>query len=55
MQTLLVEAGILTVYIVAHLPVDRVIIYSVMYILKFINDNFIYIKPFVCSVLPEDG
>ena len=57
MQTLLVDPGIITVCIVAHLHVDIVIIYSVKYILQFTSDNFIYIyiKTFVWSVLPVDG
>ena len=54
MQTLLAEVGLITLYTVAHLYVDIVIIYSVMYILPFTNDNvlYIYIKPLcaVCSL-----
>jgi len=43
MQTILVDAGIITVYIVAHIRVYIVIIYSVMYILQFTNNKFIYL------------
>jgi len=62
MQTL-AEVGLITLYIVAHLYVDIVIVYSVMYILTFTNDDviyiyiyiYIYIKTLVYSVVPEDG
>ena len=39
---LLVEVCIVTVYTVAHLHVVIVIIYSVMYISPFTNDDAIY-------------
>ena len=55
MQTLLVEAGKITVCIVAHLHLYIVIIYSVIYILQFTIENFLYIKYFLCNVLPGDG
>ena len=43
MHTFLVEAGIINLYTVAHLQVDVVLIYSVMYISPFTNDDVIYI------------
>jgi len=43
MSTLLVGTGIITVCIVAHLLVDIVIIYYVMYILQFTKDKCTYI------------
>ena len=56
MQTVLCEAGLITLYIVAHLHMDIVIIYTVMYILPFTNDNILYIYIiFPYYVLPEDG
>jgi len=40
----------------AHLHMDIEIIYSVIYISPFTNDDVLYIyKTFVYSVLPEDG
>jgi hypothetical protein len=39
MKTLLVEAGIINLYTVANLHVDIVIIYSVMYITPYPNDD----------------
>ena len=47
-QTLLVEAGIISLYTAAHLHVDIVIIYSVTYISPFTND---YIKYMTFCVL----
>jgi len=47
MQTLLVEAGIITLYTVAHLQVDSVIIYSVMYISPFTNYDVLYIYIYI--------
>jgi len=47
MQTLLAEVGLITLYIVAHLYVDIVIIYSVMYILTFTNEKVLYIYIYI--------
>ena len=56
MKTFLAKASKITADTVAHLHVDIVIIYSVIYISPFTNDVVIYIyKVFVYSVLPEDG
>jgi len=43
MQTLLVEVGIITLCIVAHLYVDIIILYSVMYITPYPKEKIIYI------------
>jgi len=43
MRTLLVEAGIITLYIFAHLHTDIIIIYSVMDTTPFTNDDVTYI------------
>ena len=53
MQTLLAEVGLITLYTVAHLYVDIVIIFSVMYILPFTNDKVLYIYIYIyplCAV-----
>jgi len=51
METLLVEAGIIMLFKVAHFHLNIKIIYSVMYISPFTND-IIYIKHLfaVCSL-----
>jgi hypothetical protein len=54
MQILLVEAGIIMLYKVAHFHVNIKIIFSVMHISPFTNDSIIYIT-FVYCVLLEDG
>ena len=51
MRTLLVEDGIITLYIFAHLHTD-IIIYSVMDTTPFTND---YVTHITLSGLPEDG
>jgi len=55
MRTFLGKAGIITADTVAHLHRDTVIIYSVLYISPFTNDDDIYIYKIVYSMLPEDS
>jgi len=52
MKIFLDKASIITADTVAHLQVDIEIIYSVIYISPFTNDNLIYIKLLctVCSI-----
>jgi len=51
MQTLLVEAGIIMLYKVAHFHMDIIIIYSVMYITPY-PDNDVMYKTFYVLCAP---
>jgi hypothetical protein len=55
MKIFLGKAGKITADTVAHLHVDNVIIYSVIYIAPFTNDDICIYKTFVYSMLPEDN